>query len=97
MYLSCMQTLELRGIPSANTFLLLIFTTSIFSRDRGCVERLASILYWRRYPGNDLAEAALPHAALGTHIYTHVQYDAKHGIRAAMVSALEEEFRDFNL
>ena len=62
-----------------------------------CVERLASILYWRRYPGNDLAEAALPHAALGTHIYTHVQYDAKHGIRAAKVSALEEEFRDFNL
>ncbi len=85
MYLSCMQTLDLRGIPSANTFLPLIFTTSIFSGDGGCVERLASILYWRRYAGIDLGEAALPHyeaalpqyeaalphAALGTHVYTH--------------------------
>ena len=64
--------------------------------DRLCVERLAWILakvrwhgYWRRY-----TRSRIP---WHTRLHTHVQYDAKHGIRAAMVSALEKEFGDFNL
>ena len=72
--------------------------------DRLSVERLAWILakvrwhgYWARYTPSSWRSYTPSRIPWHTRLHTHVQYDAKHGIRAAMVSALEKEFGDFNL